>query len=158
MGVGMGLTFDEAALLLDLRDVYWTREGLLSVQVSLALTAILGIAILDACGCCAAASGARRRPGRSRRLLRSIPPRPISLTRGSGGAQRRPLADPDHLVAGRADADEPDRHADELADEAQVVAGLRRQVRLAAAVADLVLEARAAPRTRRSAVCRIDWW
>ena len=46
MGIGMGLTFDEAALLLDLRDVYWTREGLLSVQVSLGLTAILGAAIL----------------------------------------------------------------------------------------------------------------
>ncbi len=29
------MTFDEAALLLDLRDVYWTREGILSVQVSL---------------------------------------------------------------------------------------------------------------------------
>jgi hypothetical protein len=46
MGVGMGLTFDEAALLLDLRDVYWTREGLLSVQVSFALTAMLAAAIL----------------------------------------------------------------------------------------------------------------
>lgn len=46
MGIGMGLTFDEAALLLDLRDVYWTREGLLSIQVSLGLTAILGSAIL----------------------------------------------------------------------------------------------------------------
>lgn len=46
MGVGMGLTFDEAALLLDLRDVYWTREGLLSVQLSLGATAILSIAIL----------------------------------------------------------------------------------------------------------------
>lgn len=46
MGAGMGLTFDEAALLLDLRDVYWTREGLLSVQVSLGVTAILSIAIL----------------------------------------------------------------------------------------------------------------
>jgi hypothetical protein len=45
-GVGMGLTFDEAALLLDLRDVYWTREGLLSVQLSLGATAILSIAIL----------------------------------------------------------------------------------------------------------------
>jgi len=45
-GAGMGLTFDEAALLLDLRDVYWTREGLLSVQVSLATSAILGAAIL----------------------------------------------------------------------------------------------------------------
>jgi len=47
MGVGMGLTFDEAALLLDLRDVYWTREGLLSVQLSLGATAILSIAILS---------------------------------------------------------------------------------------------------------------
>lgn len=46
MGAGMGLTFDEAALLLDLRDVYWTREGLLSVQLSLGATAILSIAIL----------------------------------------------------------------------------------------------------------------
>lgn len=46
MGVGFGLTFDEAALLLDLRDVYWSREGLLSVQLSLGATAILSIAIL----------------------------------------------------------------------------------------------------------------
>ena len=45
-GAGMGLTFDEAALLLDLRDVYWTREGLLSVQLSLGATALLSIAIL----------------------------------------------------------------------------------------------------------------
>jgi hypothetical protein len=46
MGAGMGLTFDEAALLLDLRDVYWTREGVLSVQVSFGLAALLSIAIL----------------------------------------------------------------------------------------------------------------
>jgi hypothetical protein len=46
MGAGMGMTFDEAALLLDLRDVYWTREGLLSIQLSLGATAILSIAIL----------------------------------------------------------------------------------------------------------------
>ncbi|HEU4392861.1 MAG TPA: hypothetical protein VFR04_04400 [Solirubrobacterales bacterium] len=46
MGAGIGLTFDEAALLLDLRDVYWTREGLLSVQLSFGATAILSIAIL----------------------------------------------------------------------------------------------------------------
>lgn len=46
MGIGIGLTFDESALLLDLRDVYWTREGLLSVQLSLGATAILSIAIL----------------------------------------------------------------------------------------------------------------
>src|SRR5690242_17402530 len=46
MGAGFGLTFDESALLLDLRDVYWSREGLLSVQLSLGATAILSIAIL----------------------------------------------------------------------------------------------------------------
>jgi hypothetical protein len=45
-GAGIGLTFDEAALLLDLRDVYWTREGVLSVQVSFGLAATLGGAIL----------------------------------------------------------------------------------------------------------------
>jgi hypothetical protein len=40
-GMGMGLTLDESALLLELEDVYWTREGLLSVQVTLAVTALL---------------------------------------------------------------------------------------------------------------------
>lgn len=45
-GAGIGFTFDEAALLLDLRDVYWTRRGLLSVQVSLGLAAVLGGTIL----------------------------------------------------------------------------------------------------------------
>ena len=45
-GAGMGLTFDEAALLLDLRDVYWSREGLLSVQISLGVSALLGATIL----------------------------------------------------------------------------------------------------------------
>jgi hypothetical protein len=45
-GAGMGLTMDEAALLLDLRDVYWTRQGLISVQVSLGLTATLAATIL----------------------------------------------------------------------------------------------------------------
>jgi hypothetical protein len=40
-GVGMGLTLDESALLLELDDVYWTREGLLSVQITLAVTALL---------------------------------------------------------------------------------------------------------------------
>jgi hypothetical protein len=45
-GAGVGLTLDEAALLLDLRDVYWTREGVLSVQVSLGVTATLAASIL----------------------------------------------------------------------------------------------------------------
>jgi hypothetical protein len=38
-GVGVGLTLDESALLLQLEDVYWTREGLLSVQITLSVTA-----------------------------------------------------------------------------------------------------------------------
>jgi hypothetical protein len=42
MGVGMGLTLDESALLLELEDVYWTREGLLSVQITLTVMAMLG--------------------------------------------------------------------------------------------------------------------
>jgi hypothetical protein len=45
-GAGVGWTFDEAALLLQLEDVYWTREGILSVQVSLGMSAILGAAII----------------------------------------------------------------------------------------------------------------
>jgi hypothetical protein len=40
-GVGMGLTLDESALLLELDDVYWTREGLLSVQITLSVLAVL---------------------------------------------------------------------------------------------------------------------
>ena len=40
-GVGMGLTLDESALLLELDDVYWTREGLLSVQITLAVMSVL---------------------------------------------------------------------------------------------------------------------
>lgn len=41
-GAGMGLTLDESALLLELEDVYWTREGLLGVQITLAVTALMG--------------------------------------------------------------------------------------------------------------------
>jgi hypothetical protein len=41
-GMGMGLTLDESALLLELEDVYWSREGLLSVQITFAVLAVLG--------------------------------------------------------------------------------------------------------------------
>ena len=41
-GVGVGLTLDESALLLQLGDVYWTEEGILSVQITLAAIAMLG--------------------------------------------------------------------------------------------------------------------
>jgi hypothetical protein len=41
-GAGMGLTLDESALLLELDDVYWTPEGLLGVQITLAVVAMIG--------------------------------------------------------------------------------------------------------------------
>jgi hypothetical protein len=45
-GVGMGLTVDESALLLELDDVYWTPEGLVSVQIALTVSALLATALL----------------------------------------------------------------------------------------------------------------
>jgi hypothetical protein len=76
LGAGMGLTFDEAALLLDLRDVYWTREGLLSVQLSLGATAILSIAILT--------QRMLRRGERRQEEAGRIPPAPERLAAGAG--------------------------------------------------------------------------
>jgi hypothetical protein len=46
LGVGIGLTFDESALLLDLEDVYWSREGLLGVQITLATASLMAAAVL----------------------------------------------------------------------------------------------------------------
>jgi hypothetical protein len=40
-GIGTALTLDEAALLLELDDVYWTEEGLLSVQVAFGAVSLL---------------------------------------------------------------------------------------------------------------------
>ena len=45
-GAGIGMTFDEAALLLELDDVYWSREGVLSVQLSLGIAGVLGATII----------------------------------------------------------------------------------------------------------------
>jgi hypothetical protein len=45
-GTGMGLTLDESALLLELDDVYWTREGVLSVQIALAAMALISATAL----------------------------------------------------------------------------------------------------------------
>jgi hypothetical protein len=47
-GTGLGLTLDESALLLELDDVYWTREGTLSVQITLAAMALISAAVLGA--------------------------------------------------------------------------------------------------------------
>ena len=46
-GIGTALTLDEAALLVSLEDVYWSEEGVLSVQVTLATLALLGALALS---------------------------------------------------------------------------------------------------------------
>jgi hypothetical protein len=40
-GTGVALVLDESALLLELDDVYWTEEGVLSVQIAFAAIALL---------------------------------------------------------------------------------------------------------------------
>jgi hypothetical protein len=40
-GVGVALVLDESALLLELEDVYWTEEGVLSVQIVFAAISLL---------------------------------------------------------------------------------------------------------------------
>ncbi len=42
-GTGVALTLDESALLLKLDDVYWTEEGIVSVQISLAVVSMLSM-------------------------------------------------------------------------------------------------------------------
>jgi hypothetical protein len=45
-GVGMGLTFDESALLLSLEDVYWSREGLVGIQLTLGMASLLAATVI----------------------------------------------------------------------------------------------------------------
>ncbi len=45
-GIGAALTLDESALLVRLDDVYWTEEGVLSVQISLASLSLVSAAAL----------------------------------------------------------------------------------------------------------------
>ena len=46
-GIGVALVLDESAMLLELEDVYWTEEGVLSVQIVFAAMAMLsGLAYL----------------------------------------------------------------------------------------------------------------
>lgn len=64
-GAGVALTLDESALLLQLEDVYWSEEGVLSVQISLAVMALLG-----------AGATARRVLRRGEETVLSDPPPP----------------------------------------------------------------------------------
>lgn len=45
-GVGLALTLDESALLLELDDVYWTEEGILSVQIAFGALGMLSALVL----------------------------------------------------------------------------------------------------------------
>jgi len=45
-GAGTALVLDEAALLLELEDVYWSEEGVLSLQLSFAALALLSLLAL----------------------------------------------------------------------------------------------------------------
>jgi hypothetical protein len=45
-GAGVALTLDESALLLKLDDVYWTEEGIVSVQISLTVVSMLSAVVL----------------------------------------------------------------------------------------------------------------
>jgi hypothetical protein len=45
-GMGVALTLDEWALLLELADVYWSEEGIVSLQATLGTTALLATLML----------------------------------------------------------------------------------------------------------------
>jgi hypothetical protein len=62
-GVGTGLIVDEAALLLDLEDVYWSAPGRTSVDLAVGIIAVGGLAI----------AGAPFWPSATRELARSVP-------------------------------------------------------------------------------------
>jgi hypothetical protein len=46
LGIGMGLVLDEFALVLFLKDVYWSERGRLSVEVVFIVAALCGLALL----------------------------------------------------------------------------------------------------------------
>ena len=64
-GSGVALTLDESALLLQLEDVYWSEDGILSVQITFAVIALLG-----------AGATARRLLRRGEATVLSDPPPP----------------------------------------------------------------------------------
>ena len=81
-GVGVALVLDESALLLELDDVYWTEEGVLSVQIAFAAIAMLSaFAYLIRMLRHAEAAGLRDRLGAGREGLGRPPD---ELRRGPG--------------------------------------------------------------------------
>lgn len=81
-GAGVALTLDESALLLRLDDVYWSEEGIVSVQITLAALALLSSATL-----------VRRALRRGERRLRGQPtPAPASAAPTPLPAGARPAS------------------------------------------------------------------
>lgn len=94
-GLGLALTLDEAALLLDLDDVYWSDEGRISLHIALAVLSVLSTMTL-------AVRRADRRAGR----------RTLGVRRGAVAGRDRPTAGiaPHDLLTARADAHQSHRH------------------------------------------------
>jgi hypothetical protein len=76
-GMGVALTLDESALLLRLDDVYWSEEGIVSVQITLAALALLAAASI-------ARDALRRGAGR----VPTPPPPPPRPPAAAGPASR----------------------------------------------------------------------
>ncbi|MBJ7329641.1 MAG: hypothetical protein JHC95_07085 [Solirubrobacteraceae bacterium] len=74
-GAGVALTLDESALLLKLDDVYWTEEGVVSVQIALATVAMLSAGAL---ALRVLVRGERRVLDVSSETWRSSPPAPTT--------------------------------------------------------------------------------
>ena len=72
-GAGVALTLDESALLLRLDDVYWSEDGIISVQITLAALALLSSTTL--------ARRALRRGERRLRLEGATPQPPAAAAR-----------------------------------------------------------------------------
>jgi hypothetical protein len=82
-GAGAALVLDEAALLLELDDVYWTEEGVLSLQVSFGAIGMLAAGALGG-----AAAAPRRELGRHHASASTV----IPATTTAAPAIRRPPA------------------------------------------------------------------
>jgi hypothetical protein len=76
-GMGVALTLDESALLLRLDDVYWSEDGIISVQITLAALGLLSSTTL-----------AKRALRRGERRLRPPAPTPLPRTAAARPASR----------------------------------------------------------------------
>ena len=141
-GSGIGLTFDESALLLELEDVYWTEEGLVGVQITLAVASLLARSVL--------ALRILRR-GEAARTLRARPASVADAVEPSAAAPAPACGPPSAQITWSRPGPTPTSSTGTPTNSemnCEVVARRRRAGRDRAAVADVLAPARAAPRTR----------